>query len=77
MRYSTVVNYAGGVEIPLLPRHPALFSSSASTAASQPLPATLADGFSAPTAQQQGPHTYVQQPFVPPAQVLLVDLIFN
>jgi hypothetical protein len=77
MRYSAVVNYAGGVEIPLLPRHPALFSSSASTAASQPLPATLADGFSAPTAQQQGPHTYVQQPFVPPAQVLLVDLIFN
>jgi hypothetical protein len=34
MRYSAVVNYAGAVEIPLLPRHPASSSSSASTAAS-------------------------------------------
>jgi hypothetical protein len=78
MRYSVIVNYAGAVEIPLLPRHPASSSSSASTGASQPTPATLADGFSALTAQQRGPHTYVQRPFVPPpAHVLLVDLIFN
>jgi hypothetical protein len=41
MRYSAVVNYAGAVEIPLLPRHPASSSSSASTAASQPTPATF------------------------------------
>jgi hypothetical protein len=74
MRYSAVVNYIGAVEIPLLPRHPASSSSSASIAASQPTPATLADGFSAPTAQQQGSHNYVQRP-LPPAQVLLVDLI--
>jgi hypothetical protein len=71
MRYSAVVNYAGVVEIPLLPRHPASFSSSASKAASQTMPATFAGGFSAPTVQQQpqaqGPHTYVQRPFVPPA----------
>jgi hypothetical protein len=59
MRYSAVVNYAGAVEISLLPRHLASSSSFASTAASQPTPATLAGGFSAPTAQQQGPHTYV------------------
>ena len=69
-RYSAVVNYAGAAEIPLLPRHPASSSSSASTAASQPMPSTLAGGFSAPTAQQQpqaqGPHTYVQRPFVSP-----------
>jgi hypothetical protein len=70
MRYSTVVNYAGAVEIPLLLRHPASSSSSASTAASQPTPATFASGFSAPRAQQlpqaQGPHAYVQRPFAPP-----------
>jgi hypothetical protein len=70
MRYSTVVNYAGTVEIPLLPRHPALSSSSASTAASQPTPATFAGGFLAPRVQQhpqaQGPHAYVQRPFAPP-----------
>jgi hypothetical protein len=70
MRYSAVVNYAGAVEIPLLLRHPALSSSSASTAASQPRPATFAGGFSAARAQQQpqaqGPHTYVQRPFAPP-----------
>jgi hypothetical protein len=70
MRYSAVVNYTGAVEIPLLPRHPASSLSSASTAASQPTPATFAGGFSAPRAQQQpqaqGPHTYVQRPFVPP-----------
>jgi hypothetical protein len=48
MRYSAVVNYAGAVEIPLLPRHPASFSSSALIAASQSTPATFADGFSAP-----------------------------
>jgi hypothetical protein len=81
MRYSAVVNYVGAVEIPLLPRHLASSSSSASTAVSPPTPATLAGGFSAPMAQQQpqaqGPHTYVQRPFVPPTQVLLVDLIFN
>jgi hypothetical protein len=74
MRYSAIVNYAWAVEIPLLPCHPASSSNSASTAASQP-PPTLAGGFSAPTAQQQPP--YVQQPFVPLAQVLSVDLIFN
>jgi hypothetical protein len=71
MRHSAVVNYAGDVEIPLLSRHPASSLSSASTAASQPTSATLAGGFSAPTTQQQpqaqGPHTYVQRPFVPPA----------
>jgi hypothetical protein len=32
MRYSAVVNYAGAIEIPLLPRHPASSLSSASTA---------------------------------------------
>jgi hypothetical protein len=47
MRYSVVVNYAGAVEIPLLPRHPTLSSSSASTAVSQPMPATFACGFTA------------------------------
>jgi hypothetical protein len=81
MRYSAVVNYDEAVEIPLLLRHPVPSSSSASTAASQPPPPTLAGSFSAPTTQQQpqaqGPHTYVQRPFVPPAQVLSVDLIFN
>jgi hypothetical protein len=51
MRYSAVVNYAGAVEIPLRPCHPASSSSSASTAASHPTPATFAGGFSAPTAQ--------------------------
>jgi hypothetical protein len=70
MRYSAVVNYIGAVEIPLLPRHPALSSSSTSTAASQPTPATFVGGFSAPRAQQQpqsqGSRTYVQRPFVPP-----------
>jgi hypothetical protein len=53
MRYSAVVNYVGAVEIPLLPRHPASSSSSASTVASQPMPATFVGGFSAPRAQQQ------------------------
>jgi hypothetical protein len=81
MRYSAVVNYARAVEIPLLPRHPASSSSSASTAASQPTPATFAGSFSAPRAQQhpqaQDPHTYVQRLFAPPVQVLSVDLIFN
>jgi hypothetical protein len=52
MRYSTVVNYAGAADIPLFPRHPASSSSSASTAASQPTPATFAGGFTAPRAQQ-------------------------
>jgi hypothetical protein len=70
MRYSAVVNYAGAVEIPLLPRHPTSSSSSASTSASQPTPATFTGGFSASRAQQHpqawGPHTYVQRPFAPP-----------
>jgi hypothetical protein len=70
MRYSAVVNYAGAVEIPLLRRNPVSSSSSASTAASQPTPLTLVGGFLALTAQHQpqaqGPHTYVQRPFVPP-----------
>jgi hypothetical protein len=70
MRYPAVVNYAGAVDIPLLPRHPASSSSFASTAASQPTPATFAGGFMAPRAQQlpqaQGPHAYVQRPFAPP-----------
>jgi hypothetical protein len=70
MRYSAVVNYAGAVEIPLLPRHPTSSSSSASTAASQLTPATFAGGFTAPRAQQlpqaQGPHAYVHRPFAPP-----------
>jgi hypothetical protein len=52
MRYSAVVNYIGAVEIPFLPRHSASSSSSASTAALQPMPSTLVGGFSAPTAQQ-------------------------
>jgi hypothetical protein len=52
MRYSAVVNYAGAVEIPLLPRHPASSSSSASTASSQQTPATFTGGFSAPMIQQ-------------------------
>jgi hypothetical protein len=71
MRYSAVVNYAGAVEIPLLSRHSVSSSSSASTAASQPMPANFAGGFSAPRVQQhpqaQGPHAYVQQPFAPPS----------
>jgi hypothetical protein len=70
MRYSAVVNYAEVVEIPLLLRHPVSSSSSASTAASQPTPATFAGGFLAPRVQQhpqaQGPHAYVQRPFAPP-----------
>jgi hypothetical protein len=70
MRYSVVVNYTGAVEIPLLPHHPVSSSSSASTAASQPTPATFAGGFSASRVQQhpqaQGPHAYVQRPFAPP-----------
>jgi hypothetical protein len=70
MRYSAVVNYSGAVEVPLLPRHPASSSSSASTAALQPTPSTFAGGFSAPRVQQhpqaQGPHAYVQRPFAPP-----------
>jgi hypothetical protein len=48
MRYSAVMNYAGAVEIPLLLRHPASSSSSASTPASQLMPATFVGGFSAP-----------------------------
>jgi hypothetical protein len=71
MMYSAVVNYAGAVDIPLLPRHPASSSSSTSTAASQPMPATFASGFTAPRAQQlpqaQGPHAYVQRSFAPPS----------
>jgi hypothetical protein len=70
MRYSAVVNYAGAVEISLLPRHPTSSSSSTSTAALQPTPATFVGGFSAPRVQQhpqaQGPHAYVQRPFAPP-----------
>jgi hypothetical protein len=70
MRYSAVVNYDRAVDIPLLPHHQASFSSSASTATLQSTPATFAGGFSAPRAQQQpqaqGPHTYVQRPFIPP-----------
>jgi hypothetical protein len=73
MRYSAVVNYTGAVEIPLLPCHPTSSSSSASTVTSQSTPSTLDGGFSAPMAQQQpqaqGPHTYVQRPFVPPDAV--------
>jgi hypothetical protein len=65
MRYSAVVNYAGALAIPLLPHHPASSMSSTSTAASQLTPATLVGSFLAPTAQQEGPHTYVQRPFVP------------
>jgi hypothetical protein len=52
MRYSAVVNYAEAVEIPLLPRHPASSSSSASTVASQPTPATFAGRFSTSRVQQ-------------------------
>jgi hypothetical protein len=70
MRYSVVVNYAEVVEIPLLLRHQVSSSSSASTAASQPTPATFAGGFLAPRVQQhpqaQGPHAYVQRLFAPP-----------
>jgi hypothetical protein len=70
MRYSAVVNYVEAVEIPPLPHHPASSSSSASTVASQPTPATFVNGFSAPRVQQhpqaQGPHAYVQWPFAPP-----------
>jgi hypothetical protein len=70
MRYSAVVNYAGAVEIPLLPRHPALSSSSASTASSQQTPATFAGGFSATRVQHhpqaQGRPAYVQRLFAPP-----------
>jgi hypothetical protein len=70
MRYSAVVNYAGAVEIPLLPRHSASSSSSASIVASQPTPATFAGGFSALRVQQhpqaQGPYAYVQRSFAPP-----------
>jgi hypothetical protein len=54
MRYSAVVNYTGAVEIPLLPRHPALSSSSASTASSQQTPATFAGGFSAVVTNRPG-----------------------
>jgi hypothetical protein len=46
------VKYARVVEIPLLLRHLALSSSSASTTASQLTPATFAGGFSAPRVQQ-------------------------
>jgi hypothetical protein len=64
-----VVSYARVVGIPLLLRHPMPSLSSASTAASQPTPATFAGGFSAPRVQQQpqaqGLHTYVQRPFAP------------
>jgi hypothetical protein len=77
MRYSAVVNYVGAIEIPLLPRHPASSSSSALIAASQLTPATLAGGFSAPTAQQQGRTPTCSGRLFPPVQVLLVDLIFN
>jgi hypothetical protein len=70
MRYSAFVNYAGAVEIPLLPRHPASSSSSASTTSSQQTPATFAGRFSAPRVQHhpqaQGPPAYVQRPFAPP-----------
>jgi hypothetical protein len=70
MRYSAVVNYAGTVEIPLLPRHPASSLSSASTVLSQQTPATFAGGFSAPRVQHhpqaQGPPAYVQRSFAPP-----------
>jgi hypothetical protein len=70
MRYFAVVNYAGAVEIPLLPRHPASSSSSASTASSQQTPATFAGEFSAPRVQHHpqahGPPAYVQRPFAPP-----------
>jgi hypothetical protein len=67
MRYSAVVNYAGAVQIPLLSRHPASSSSSASTASSQQTLATFAGGFSTPRVQHhpqaQGPPAYVQRPF--------------
>jgi hypothetical protein len=70
MRYSAVVNYARAVEIPLLLRHPASSSSSASTTVSHLTSATFAGGFSAPRVQRhpqaQGPHAYVQRPFAPP-----------
>jgi hypothetical protein len=70
MRYSTVVNYAGPVEIPLLPCHPTSSSSSASTASSQQTPATFTSGFSAPRVQHhpqaQAPPAYVQWPFAAP-----------
>jgi hypothetical protein len=52
MRYSAVVNYARAVEIPLLPCHLVSSSSSASTAALQPMPATFVGCFSAPREQQ-------------------------
>jgi hypothetical protein len=57
--------------ISLLPRHPVSSSSSASTARSYQALSTFARAaFSAPTSQQrpkpQGPHTYMQQPFVFP-----------
>jgi hypothetical protein len=73
MRYSAVVNYAGAVEIPLLPCHSVSSSSSAwtaSTTTSQQTPASFAGGFSAPRVhhhtQAQGPPAYVQRPFAPP-----------
>jgi hypothetical protein len=70
MRHSAVENYAEAVEIPLLPRHPASSSSSASTATSQQTPATFVGGFSAPRVQHhpqaQGPPAYVQRPFATP-----------
>jgi hypothetical protein len=52
VRYSAVVNYAGALEIPLLPLHPAPSSSSASTASSQQTSATFAGRFSALRVQQ-------------------------
>jgi hypothetical protein len=75
------MNYAGAVEIPLLPRHPASSSSSASTASLQQTPATFAGGFSAPRVQQhpqaQGPPTYVQRPFAPPGAGTLSRTYFQ
>jgi hypothetical protein len=67
MRHSAVANYAGAVEIPLLPCHPASSSSSASTASSQRRRATFAGGFSVPRVQHhpqaQGLPAYVQRAF--------------
>jgi hypothetical protein len=78
MRYSVVVNYAGAVEIPLIPCHPASSSSSASTASSQQTPATFAAGSRLrgynTTHRRRARRPTCSGRLLHPAQVLSVDL---
>jgi hypothetical protein len=82
LRYSAVMNYAGAVEIPLLPRQPSVvlelpLDSGFAADACHPCRRLLgSDDTAAATSSRARTPTCSGRLFLP-AQVLSVDLIFN